>query len=532
MSDTDRKSSARSAGVVGIAVMCSRLLGLVREQVFAALFGAGRNYDIFLIAFRVPNLLRDLFAEGALSTAFVTTFSKKIATDGDDSAWALANKVMTLTAIFMSGVSLLGIVFSHQLIAVIAQGFQADEREMTALLTQIMWPFILLVSLAALVMGMLNAKHVFGWPAMASTFFNIGSIVAGVTFGWLFDHQFGRRALIGLAAGTLVGGFMQFVVQLPSLRKVGYRFRLDFAWRDEGVRRVLLLMGPAVIAASAVQVNVLVNSMFATYLEKGAVSWLSIAFRLMQLPLGIFGVAIGTVTLPLVSRSAALGNTEEFRSILARGMRLALFLTVPSTIGLMLLARPIISVIYEHGRFTPEMTAQTAAALQYYAIGLAAYSALKVLTPAFYAIDRRKTPMMVSFLSIAMNLLLNWIFTFQLKLAHRGLALSTGLVATINFLILYALMRRHAQGLETGLLLASLGKIGIAGVALALCCWAANGSVLAGWAHMHFPARLVSLLVTITVAGGAFFAAAFALRLEEMRDVVAIFQRRFSRRSP
>jgi len=190
---TPQRVSARSTGLVGIAVLSSRVLGLVREQVFAALFGAGRSLDIFTIAFRVPNLLRDLFAEGALSTAFVTTFSKKIALEGDKAAWQLANKIATLTAIFMSGVTIVGIIFSKQLIAGVAGGFDANDQAMTTLLTQIMWPFILLVSLAALVMGMLNAKNVFGVPAMASTFFNIGSIIAGVSLGWWFDPHFGRR---------------------------------------------------------------------------------------------------------------------------------------------------------------------------------------------------------------------------------------------------------------------------------------------------------------------------------------------------
>ncbi len=530
MSESARKLSTKAAGVVGIAVMCSRVLGLIREQVFAGLFGAGRNLDVFLIAFRVPNLLRDLFAEGALSTAFVTTFSKKIATEGDASAWALASKMATLTAIFMSGITLLGIAFADQLIGLIAPGFAAEDAEMTILLTRIMFPFILMVSLAALVMGMLNAKHVFGMPAMASSFFNIGSIIAGVAFGWWFDPHFGQRALIGLAIGTLVGGFLQLVVQLPSLRHAGYRFVLDFEWRDPGVRTVLTLMAPAVIAASAVQVNVLVNSMFASYLEHGSVAWLSIAFRLMQLPLGIFGVAIGTVTLPLVAKSAALGNTDEFRSILARGMRLALLLTIPSTVGLMMLARPIISVIYEHGRFTATMTEQTALALQYYAIGLAAYSALKVLTPAFYAIDRRKTPMMVSFVSIGMNLLLNWIFTFQLKLAHRGLALSTGLVATINFAILYFLMRRHVRGLETRTMAAALAKLAIASGVLALVCFGAQMYLFHDLSQMRFVPKALALLLTIGVGTSLFFGTALLLKIDEVQDVSRMVARRFARK--
>jgi putative peptidoglycan lipid II flippase len=426
-------------------------------------------------------------------------------------------------------VTLLGIVFSHQLIGGIARGFAADEQAMTTLLTQIMWPFILLVSLAALVMGMLNAKHVFGMPAMASTFFNIGSIVGGVSIGWWLDHSFGRKALVGLAIGTLIGGALQFLVQLPSLWRVGYRFRPDFSWRDEGVRTVLGLMGPAVIAASAVQVNVLVNSSFASYLQKGAVSWLSIAFRLMQLPLGIFGVAIGTVTLPLVSRAAALEDTGEFRAILARGMRLAFLLTIPSTIGLAMLARPIISVIYEHGhRFTSEMTAQTAAALQCYAIGLAAYSALKVLTPAFYAIDKRTTPMLVSFLAIGTNLVLNWFFVFHLGWGHRGLALSVSLVAVINFLILYMMMRSHAGRLETGALLVTLAKLLVAGAALAGVCWAAN-TFFFNAGGLPLWKKMFDLLVTIVTGMVVFFVAAYALGVGEMNDLAVLVRRKLGR---
>ncbi len=411
----DRRRSTRATGVVGIAILCSRVLGLIREMVFAGLFGAGKNLDAFLMAFRLPNLLRDLFAEGALSTAFITTFSQKIAVDGDESAWRLANKVATLTAVFMSAVTLLGILFAPQLVDLLTWGsWSPDKTALTILLTRIMWPFMLLVSLAALVMGILNAKHVFGPPAMASSYFNLGSIIGGVAIGWWLDPHFGARSLVGLAIGTLIGGAWQLTGQFPSLRRVGYKYRADFQWRDEGVRAVLTLMGPAVIAASAVQVNVLINSGFAASLGNGPVSWLNIAFRLMQLPLGIFGVAIGTVTLPLVSKSVAVGNMDEFRAILARGIRLAFLLTIPSAIGLAMLASPIISVIYQHGRFTAEMTRETAGALQFYAVGLVSYAVLKVLTPAFYAIGQRNTPMIVSFLAIGANLFLNWLFTFRL----------------------------------------------------------------------------------------------------------------------
>ena len=535
MSNESNKLSTRATGIVGLAVMCSRVLGLVREVVFNAMFGAGGSLDMFITAFRAPNLLRDLFAEGALSTAFVTTFSKKIATEGDDSAWRLANKVGTLTLIVMSGITLLGMVFSGPLISVLGSGFSGEKAVLTSQLTAIMFPFILMVSLAALVMGMLNAKLVFGWPAMASTFFNIGSILGGVALAyflepqkyWLHPH-FGPNALFGLAIGTLIGGFLQLIVQFPSLHRAGYRPRFDFNWRDEGVATVLRTMAPAVIAASAVQVNVMVNTSFATHLVPGSVVWLNNAFRLMQLPLGIFGVAIGTVTLPLLSKSVALGLGDEFRATLARGMRLNFLLTIPAGIGLILLAQPIMSVVYQHGNVTAEQVARMASALQLYAIGLVSYSAMKVLAPAFYAIDRRKTPMIISFLAIGTNLLMNWIFTFRLNWGHCGLAFSTSLVATINFIILYLLMKKHAQGLETRKMFACLGKIAVAGALLAAVCWLGNG--LADWDRMHFAAKIIALLATIAAGAAVFFGTALALRIEEIRDVQRIVARKLGRR--
>src|SRR6185369_1092885 len=228
--------NTKAAGIVGLAVLCSRILGLAREQIFAALFGGGRLMDAFTIAFRIPNLLRDLFAEGALSTAFITTFTKTIATDGDKAAWRLANKVATMTVIMLSVITILGIVTAPWLVHVLAPGFHGEKAELTITLTRIMYPFILLVSLAALVMGMLNAKEVFGLPAMASSFFNMGSIVSGVALGYWLDPNFGPRALMGSAIGTLIGGALQLGVQLPGLRRIGYVFSADFQWRDKGVK--------------------------------------------------------------------------------------------------------------------------------------------------------------------------------------------------------------------------------------------------------------------------------------------------------
>src|ERR1700674_3078983 len=521
--------NTKAAGIIGLAVMCSRLLGLAREQICAALFGGGGAMDAFTAAFRIPNLLRDLFSEGALSTAFVTTFSKTIARGGDDAAWRLANKVATLTAVGLGVLCLAGMVFSVQLVALLAPGFDPEKAALTALLTRIMFPFILLVSLAALVMGMLNSKSVFGMPAMASSFFNIGSIVGGVTLGFWIDPPFGPRALVGLGLATVFGGALQLAVQLPSLARLGYRFRPDFRWRGAGGKAIFLLMGPSVIAASTTQFNVLVNSMFASGLEDGAIFWLAAAFRLMQLPLGIFGDALCTGTLPLLSRLVVAGRMDAFRSELARAMRWALLLTLPATAGLMMLAEPIISLVYQHGKFNAYQAAQAAGALRFYAIGLAGYAALKVLVNAFYALERRKTPMAVSFLAVGLNLLLNWIFTFRLGWGHRGLAFSTGCIATFNFLLLYALMQFQLKGLESRRLLSMLAKLALASVPLVAVCAASSHWLLADWQTQAFVIKLAALLGTVTLSAVVFAGCGILLHIEELKELRDALTRRLRR---
>lgn len=525
------RGTGRATAIVGIAVMCSRVLGLVREIALTTLFGPA-VLKFFTAAFRIPNLLRDLFAEGALSTAFITVFSRKIATEGDASAWRLAHRIGTLTLIVMGVITLLGMILSPFLVGVIAGGFVGDDALLTAQLTMTMFPFILMVSLAAQIMGMLNAKHVFGWPAMASSFFNIGSIAGGLTIGWFLDHDFGRRALFGLAYGTLIGGFMQLAVQFPSLSRAGYRPRLDFNFKDPAVMEVLRIMAPAVVAASAVQVNVMVNTSFATHLvdQPGAVVWLSNAFRLMQLPLGVFGVAVATVTLPLLSKNAALGNRDEFCANLARGIRLVFFLTVPASVGLWLLGEPIMSIIFQHGKkVVPLDIVEMAHALRWYALGLAAYAGMKVLAPAFYAIERRRIPMYVSFFSIGLNYGLNSLFV-RLGWGHEGLAMSTGYVALTNFVLLYWFMHKEIGHLRTNQLLVTLAKVFLATDALALVCLGCDWLFLSKWLEMSFFLRLLSLGMTIFLAIAAFAGVANLLKLREMRDITDVVNRRLSRR--
>lgn len=528
---TREKLNTRAAGVVALAVMFSRVLGLARELILAALFGAGRGMDAYITAYRAPNLLRDLFAEGALSVAFVTVFSKLGVEKSHEAAWELARKMATLVLVFMSAVTLVGIVFAPALIGILAPGFDAGKSAFATELARIMFPFILLVSLAALAMGMLNSRNVFGVPAMASSFYNVGSIFGGVTIAWLIDPTFGPRALVGMAIGTLIGGFLQMAVQLPSLRKVGFTFSFDFGWKDPQVKRVLVLMLPAVIAASAVQVNVMVNSVFASYLGDGAVSWLAYAFRLMQLPLGIFGVAIATVTLPAVSKIAAGGDMAHFRETLAKAIRLAVFLTLPATVGLVLMSDEIIGLIYERGKFLASDTAQTGGALKFYAAGLMAYACIKVLSPAFYALDRKWTPMVVSFCAIGLNVFLNWQLTFRLGMGHRGLALSTGLSAIANFLLLYFFMRRAAGALPTLSLLGSFFRMLAAATGLAGVC-VAGRHLLSPWLLSPFLFdRAWSLLAVIAAGASVYFVLCALLRVEETKQAVAIFSRKIKRRA-
>src|SRR5581483_1812048 len=284
------------------------------------------------------------------------------------------------------------------------------------------------------------------------------------------------------------------------------------------------------VAASTTQVNVLVNSVFASELGDGPTFWLQAAFRLMQLPLGVFGVALGTVSLPLLAHIAGMGITVAFRSELARGMRLAFLLTIPSTIGLIMLAEPIMSVLFQHLKFNAHEAAESAAALRFYALGLCGYAALKVLVNAFYAVDKRKTPMVVSFIAVGLNLFLNWLFTRQLGLGHRGLAFSTACIATTNFLILYFLMRSHLRYLESGAMLKLLARLAIPSLLLAGICWAGMHFLLADWATQAFLPKATALAVVICIGAAAFFISATALGITELQEVTRAVKRKLLRR--
>jgi putative peptidoglycan lipid II flippase len=328
----------------------------------------------------------------------------------------------------------------------------------------------------------------------------------------------------------LIGGALQLSSQLPSLRRVGYSFRFDYEWRDPGVRDVLVLMGPSLIAASSTQVNVLVNSIFASQLGDGPTFWLAIAFRLMQLPLGVIGVALGTVSLPLLARLAARGENAAFRTELSRSLRLTFLMSIPATLGLVILAEPIMSVLYQHGKFGAQQTASAAAALRFYALGLCGYAALKVLVNSFYALGQRRTPMIVSIGAIAVNAVLSWLFTFRLGLGHRGLALSTACIASINFGLLYVIMRKRLGRLDTSHMSSMLMRISIPSLLLAAICWTGRYWALANWPSLALLPKVAALSVTIGVAVTAFFGTAMLFRVAELEAITAGLMRRIKRR--
>ena len=553
-----RPGVARSAGIVSIAVMFSRVLGLVRETIFARYFGAGFLYDAFLVGFRIPNLLRDLFAEGALSAAFVKVFTDYQIKNSESEAWRLASLVFNALAVILSGITILGIIFSPLIVRLItynylgsAEHYYPAEKAMLAVtLMRIMFPFILLVALAALAMGVLNTKGKFGIPASASTAFNIASIIFGLGFAfWLSGGNWERStdsisvpsdaaqwAIIGMSIGTLIGGAAQLAIQVPSLLKVGFRFSPRLSFRDEGVRRVMRLMAPAIIGTSAVQVKVVVDTIVASGID-GGVSWLSYSFRLMQFPIGVFGVAIGTAAIPALSRLASEERPTDFRVTLSGAIKLVFLLAVPSACGLIVLGKPIISLIYERGEFTAFDTDMTAWALTAYSVGLAGYAALKVLSPSFYALDDARTPMYVSLASILVHVptsfglmtLFSGVGVTPQRVSgygHVGVALATSVVSLFSFLSLSLLMRRKIGRIDGRDILVTFLKILAASAVMSAAAWGSHLVLAANLSGHGFVTRAIEAFVPIAIGGGVFLAAAKLLRISELEKLIGALRRK------
>jgi putative peptidoglycan lipid II flippase len=453
--------------------MASRVLGLIRDQVLAYFFGAGDAMDAFRIAFRIPNVLRDLFAEGALSAALVPTFTRALVAGDKASAWRLASNVVGVLVIVSGTVVAAGMLLAAPLVNVYAAGFRGvpGKIELTIQLTRIMFPFLTLIAVAAVLMAMLNALHRFFVPALSPAMFNVATIACAVTFVPLAP-RLGIEPILAIAAGTLLGGLGQIVIQWPVVHREGFRFTPAVDLHDPWLREIGRLMVPGVAGLAAVQINLFVNSWLAAGLGTGAVSWLDYAFRLIYMPIGLFGISIATASLPTISAHAATRDDSGIRSAVASGLRMMLMLNVPATVGLMVLATPIVSLIFERGRFTPADTAATAAALAFYAPGLIGYSAVKLISPAFYAMGNSRVPVIASASSVAMNIGLNLLLVRWL--GHRGLALGTAMAALLNAGVLMWSLHARLGGLEGSRLLTSTLKISAASVAMAFAAYYAE----------------------------------------------------------
>lgn len=523
----------RSAGVVSIAVMISRVTGLVREMVLVFFLEARTLLDSFDAAYTIPNLLRDLFGEGILSKAFVSTFADVEAKSGEKAAWRLANLVFNAVTVILSIITIIGILVSPYIVSIMVKGkgFDAaipepnfgllDKRDMTVYLTRVMFPYILLVSLAAVAMGLLNSKGRFGIPASASTFNNIGFLVFGI-MGYYIAPKMGQHPAIGFAVGELLGGALQFVIQVPSMRRVGFRYRPILDFTDPNLKRVMKLIAPAIVGNAALQLNIFLNRFFASHGE-GWIAWNIRAFRLMYVPIGVFGVAISTATLPALSRFVARNSMDEYRKTLSYALKMVFILTLPASVGMIALSKPIISALYERGEFGSEDTIKVAGALLCYAFGLCGYAGRQIATDGFIALKNMRTPVIVSLFTISFNILLNYIFIFQLGFDHRSLAISTACSVTANFLLVLVMLRRQVgkfggRDLASVFVRALIASTGMGVIA-----------VLTYRQSSHILGNTLSLLVAVIISMPVIYGLYRAFRLQEVNQAVGAIVGRFKR---
>ncbi len=511
-------SLARSAATVSAATAFSRVLGLVREQVMAYFFGAGMATDAFVTAFRIPNLLRDMFAEGALSSAFVPVFKEKLVKDSEQGAFQLGNTVLTAVALLVVLIVLLGIVAAPILIYLFANGFTAipEKFALTVSLTRIMFVYLLLVSVSAMIMGMLNSFGRFGIPAVSPALFNLGVVLSVIALYRYFDQP-----VYTLAIGVLVGGVGQVAIQLPALWRIGYRFRPRINFLDEGVKKVARLMTPMIVGLSAGRINILVNTLLASFLMPGSISYLNYSYRLIHFPLGVFAVALGTVALPKVSEMVARKDIDRLSSTYMETINLNMFVVIPSAVFLALMGRQIIDLIYQWGAFSELDSFRTSQALLHYAYGLIGFAGIRVTVPFYYAFGDSRLPMRISILAVSVNMALYYPMIKILDFA--GLAAAVSIGGIVNFVILLAYLPTKGVAVPWGKLGLNLVRIAVASllafqIALLLPYRFATAPTVTN--------RLLSLFVPAAVAALLYVLFCFLLRVREVKRLWSFILRK------
>lgn len=502
------------ATVSGMTLL-SRVLGFVRDAVIAHIFGAGMANDAFVVAFRLPNLLRRLFAEGAFSQAFVPILAEYKNQLGAQEARQLVDRVASLLSLVLLAVTLLGMLLAPVLIYLTAPGFAADTEkfELTVALTRITFPYILFMSLVALAAGVLNTWSRFALPAFTPVLLNLSFIGMALFAAPYFDPP-----IMALAWAVLLGGLLQLAIQLPALARIGMLPRFSFSLRDAGVNRILKLMAPAILGVSVAQISLLINTVFASLLPEGSVSWLYFADRLMEFPAGLLGAALGTILLPSLAKCHADDKQAEFSVLLDWGLRLTLMLTLPAALAMALLGVPLVATLFQHGAFTAADALQTRSALLAYSLGLTSLILIKVLAPGFYARQNIRTPVKIAILSLCVTQLLNLLFIFGLGLNHAGLALSISLAASLNAGLLYHGLRKAGSYQPQAGWASFGGKLLLALMVMGGVLWLGVGAEN-HWLQLDMQQKILKLAVLCLGGAASYFATLFLLgfRLRDFR---------------
>lgn len=521
---SEKKNITRAAGVLAAATMLSRIMGMVRDMVVSRLFGAGLYTDAFFAAFQIPNMLRRFFAEGALTSAFVPTFSEWYTTKGEEAARELANICFTVLTIVMAAITLLGIVFSPQIVHLMFPGFAENPEKLsvTIMLNRLMFPYIFFVSLVALCMGILNTVRHFFTPAISTVFLNLSMILAA-----LLLHDRFEVPIVALAVGVLLGGLLQLVLQLPVLYRKGFPIRFNFQTGHPAVKKIALLMGPSVFGVGVYYLNITVGSILASLLPEGSVSYLYYAQRLFEFPQGIFTVSVAQAVLPSMSRQAAAGDMDALKESLSYGVRLTLFITIPAAVGLIFCATPIFTLLFMGGAFDYAKAVNCGIALLYYSLGLSFVALVRVLVPAFYALKDTKTPVAIALVTFLMNLIFSLLLMGPLQ--HGGLALASSISALGNMLLLLWFLRKKI-GPFGGRAIAVAGMKGVvASVPMAVVVyWIMQ---LIDWSHAGQRVLKAGVMGGAVLAGiTVFLVAAKLLGTEEAADVLKLMKRKVLRK--
>ncbi|MFP4158924.1 MAG: murein biosynthesis integral membrane protein MurJ [Desulfobacterales bacterium] len=513
----EKRQVTRAAGIIGLATLLSRILGFVRDMVIAWFFGAGRLSDAFFVAFRVPNLMRRLFAEGTLSMAFVPVFTEQMTRYGREEAFALARSAVRMLSLILALLTVAGIAGAPWIVKVVAPGFAGSKFALTVTLTRIMFPYIICICLVALSMGILNSLGHFAAPALAPVFLNLAMIGAV-----LFIAPHLETPVIALAVGVLAGGVIQLALQVPFLVRKGVVIWQKASIWHPALKKVGLLMGPAVFGAAVYQINILVGTLLASLLAEGSVSYLYYADRLVQFPLGIFAISTSVAVLPSLSRQAAARDYEALADTFAYSINLILFITIPSMAGLIVLREPIVGLLFMRGAFDSESMRLTAYALFHYSVGLWAFSSVRILVSTFYALQDTKTPVKMATYSIIANIALGVILMGPFN--HGGLALATSLGSMINFILLAAVLQRRMGGLHWKMIVFSAART--------VVCSTIMGAALF-WAHRAFPPDykgpdlylLAYVFTAVTVGIIIYIACCAVLQRGEMKSFVSMVKR-------